>query len=180
MLSALAIAGYRSLRDVRVALGPLDVVTGPNGSGKSSLPCAPLSGRCRPGAGRPVAGGRGRLSVDAMGRARDRDPGHAARRSAVQGQPSHKPVSLKLGFADQDYGYAIDLGLPIREPGASMFFATPRSRSRRNGRASGSHAPALVTALEAVPEARAFVLEKRLGETVVEGETAPGWKWPER
>ena len=37
MLSALAIAGYRSLRDVRVALGPLNVVTGPNGSGKSSL-----------------------------------------------------------------------------------------------------------------------------------------------
>ncbi len=43
-----------------------------------------------------------------------------------------------------------------------------------------SHAPALVTPLEAVPEARAFVLEKRLGETVVEGETALGWKWPER
>jgi len=36
MLSALAIAGYRSLRDVRVALGSLNVVTGPNGSGKSS------------------------------------------------------------------------------------------------------------------------------------------------
>ncbi len=35
--AALAIAGYRSLRDLRVALGPLDVVTGPNGSGKSSL-----------------------------------------------------------------------------------------------------------------------------------------------
>lgn len=37
MLRTLAISGYRSLRDVRVELGALNVVTGPNGSGKSSL-----------------------------------------------------------------------------------------------------------------------------------------------
>jgi AAA15 family ATPase/GTPase len=37
MLTALAISGHRSLRDVRIALGPLNVVTGANGSGKSSL-----------------------------------------------------------------------------------------------------------------------------------------------
>src|SRR5690349_17544273 len=37
MITRLAISGYRSLRDVRVALGPLNVVTGANGSGKSSL-----------------------------------------------------------------------------------------------------------------------------------------------
>src|SRR5215470_8144682 len=37
MLTKIAIAGYRSLRDVRLALGPLNVVTGANGSGKSSL-----------------------------------------------------------------------------------------------------------------------------------------------
>ncbi len=37
MITRLAIAGYRSLRDVRVALGRLTVVTGANGSGKSSL-----------------------------------------------------------------------------------------------------------------------------------------------
>ena len=33
----LAIAGYRSLRDIRVSLAALNVVTGANGSGKSSL-----------------------------------------------------------------------------------------------------------------------------------------------
>ena len=37
MITKLAIAGYRSLRDVRLPLGPLNVVTGANGSGKSSL-----------------------------------------------------------------------------------------------------------------------------------------------
>ncbi|PXW27460.1 AAA ATPase domain-containing protein [Paraburkholderia caballeronis] len=33
----LAIANYRSLRELIVPLGPLNVVTGPNGSGKSNL-----------------------------------------------------------------------------------------------------------------------------------------------
>ena len=37
MITKLAIAGYRSLRDIRLSLGPLNVVTGANGSGKSSL-----------------------------------------------------------------------------------------------------------------------------------------------
>ena len=37
MLAALAIANYRSLRDVVLPLAPLNIVTGPNGSGKSSV-----------------------------------------------------------------------------------------------------------------------------------------------
>jgi predicted ATPase len=37
MMTRLAIAGYRSLRDITVTLNPLNVVTGGNGSGKSSL-----------------------------------------------------------------------------------------------------------------------------------------------
>jgi AAA15 family ATPase/GTPase len=37
MMTRLAIAGYRSLRDIRVPIGALNVVTGANGSGKSSL-----------------------------------------------------------------------------------------------------------------------------------------------
>jgi predicted ATPase len=37
MITKLAISGYRSLRDVTLGLGPVNVVTGPNGSGKSSL-----------------------------------------------------------------------------------------------------------------------------------------------
>ena len=37
IISRLCIAGYRSLRDVRLEIGQLTVVTGANGSGKSSL-----------------------------------------------------------------------------------------------------------------------------------------------
>jgi len=37
VLSALAIANYRSLRQLTVPLGRLTVVTGANGSGKSSV-----------------------------------------------------------------------------------------------------------------------------------------------
>ena len=37
MIRSLAISGYRSLRDVKIDLGRLNVVTGANGSGKSSL-----------------------------------------------------------------------------------------------------------------------------------------------
>ena len=37
MITRIAVAGYRSLRDVRIALGALNVITGANGSGKSSL-----------------------------------------------------------------------------------------------------------------------------------------------
>lgn len=36
-LTELNITGYRSLRNVHLPLGPLNVVTGPNGSGKSNL-----------------------------------------------------------------------------------------------------------------------------------------------
>src|SRR5579862_5367977 len=37
MITRLAISGYRALRDMRLALGPVTAVTGANGSGKSSL-----------------------------------------------------------------------------------------------------------------------------------------------
>jgi predicted ATPase len=37
MMTTLAISGYRSLRDIRVRLSGLTIVTGANGSGKSSL-----------------------------------------------------------------------------------------------------------------------------------------------
>src|ERR1700726_3695968 len=37
MITKVAISGYRSLRDIKLSLGALNVVTGANGSGKSSL-----------------------------------------------------------------------------------------------------------------------------------------------
>ena len=40
-------------------------------------------------------------------------------RSPLQDNIGRGPVSLRLGFVSEDYGYAIDLGLPIPSPGAS-------------------------------------------------------------
>ena len=37
MLKALAIANYRSIRELVLPLGQLNLVTGPNGAGKSNL-----------------------------------------------------------------------------------------------------------------------------------------------
>ena len=41
----------------------------------------------------------------------------------IQGTVRSKPVGLKLGFSSQDYGYAIDLGMPV--PGRSQFDLDP-------------------------------------------------------
>lgn len=45
----------------------------------------------------------------------------------VQGSLRKNTVSLKLGFADEDYGYAIDLGLP--QPTSSFFAADPQIKA---------------------------------------------------
>lgn len=97
MITTLAISGYRSLRDVVVALEPLTVITGANGSGKSSLyrSLRLLADIAHGQVIRALAQEGGLDSVLWAGKGRG-------------GQ-----VSLKLGFTDEEYGYAIDLGLPI-------------------------------------------------------------------
>jgi len=113
MLSALAVAGYRSLRDFVVPLRQLTLVTGPNGSGKSSLYRAlrllaeTAQGRVIPSLAREgglqstLWAGPERFSRAVL---RGEQP--------VQGTGRTRPVSLRLGFAGDEFGYAIDLGLP--------------------------------------------------------------------
>jgi predicted ATPase len=118
MLTAVAVSGYRSLRDVVVPLHGLDVVTGANGSGKSSLY---RSLRLLAGCGRgEVVGTLARegglqsalwAGPATLGGARDR--GHA-----VQGTRRKGPISLQLGFASDDFGYLVDLGLPQQASGS--------------------------------------------------------------
>lgn len=113
MLTRLAVSGYRSLRDIRLELGPLNVVTGANGSGKSSLYRA-LKLLA------DIAQGRVIQSLAAEGGLQSTlwaGPEAFSRKmksgeQAVEGTRRSKTVALKLGFSGEDYGYAMDLGLP--------------------------------------------------------------------
>ena len=124
MLTTLAIEGYRSIRSLRVGLGPVTVVTGPNGSGKSNLyrSLRLLAAAGRDGAISALAREGGLPSTLWAG------PEVIARsvregRNPVQGTVRQGPVALRLGFAGDGFNYAVDLGLPI--PGKSMFDRDP-------------------------------------------------------
>jgi predicted ATPase len=96
VLDTLAVVNYRSLRRLTVPLGRCTVVTGPNGSGKSSLYRSV----------RLLADMAGNGAVNALAR----EGGLASTMWAGPGRKG--PVSLKLGFAGEEFGYAVDLGLP--------------------------------------------------------------------
>jgi predicted ATPase len=124
VLTTLAIENYRSLRRLVVPLEPLTVVTGANGTGKSSLYRALrlLADSARNGAVAALAREGGLPSTLWAG---PETIGKAVRRGEhpVQGTVRTGPVSLKLGFAGDDYGYAVDFGLP--KPSRSAFALDP-------------------------------------------------------
>jgi predicted ATPase len=115
MLTTLAIANYRSLRELIVPLGPLNVITGPNGSGKSNLYRALrlLALTARGGVIPSLAREGGLQSTLWAGPERfSRAVLEGA--APVEGTVRKDPVSLRLGFAGEAFGYAIDLGLPTQ------------------------------------------------------------------
>ena len=126
MISTLAVAGYRSLRDLRLHLGRLTVVTGPNGSGKSSLYRAlRLLADCARGGvvgslaregGLPSVLWAGPESIGASVRAGGH-PGQGTRRRG--------PVSLMIGFSGDDFSYLADLGMPSGLSRQSAFTLDP-------------------------------------------------------
>lgn len=128
MIDRLAISGYRSLRDLTVSLDRLNVVTGANGAGKSSLYRA-LRLLAEAAQGRVVqslaADGGLPSALWAGPEAFSREV--KAGRYPVQGTVRRGPVSLKLGFGGEDYGYAIDLGLPI--PSTTLFGQDPQIKA---------------------------------------------------
>ncbi len=115
MLTTLAIANYRSLRQLVLPLRQLTVVTGPNGSGKSSVykSLRLLAEIATGGVVRSLVREGGLESTLWAG---PEEITARMRRGevAVQGGVRHKAVSLKLGFASDDdgFGYAMDIGLP--------------------------------------------------------------------
>lgn len=96
-IEMLSIAGYRSLREIALPLGPLNVVTGPNGSGKSNLYRAlGLIARIAEGDFAPSIAREGGLL------------------SAMWAGPrtSKKPLRLSLGFRAAEFSFQLDCGFP--------------------------------------------------------------------
>jgi predicted ATPase len=124
MLLTLAVSGYRSLRDLVVPLERLNLVTGPNGSGKSNLYRA-LRLLAETAQGRIIPSLAREGGLESTLWAGPETISRAMRSGAqpVQGTPRKRPVSLRLGFAGDDFGYAIDLGLP--SPSSSAFAHDP-------------------------------------------------------
>ena len=124
MIPTLAIYNYRSLRDFVVPLSALNVITGPNGSGKSNVYRALrlladiAQGRIIPSLARE-GGLQSTLWAGPEGFSRSVRSGE----HPVQATVRREPVSLRLGFAGEEFGYAMDLGLPT--PSASAFGQDP-------------------------------------------------------
>ena len=119
MLRTLAVSGYRSLRDLVVPLGALNLVTGPNGSGKSNLYRA-LRLLADIAQGRLIASlaREGGLPSTLWAGPEMLSRAVVHGEQPVQGGGRKKPVSLRLGFGSDDFSYAIDLGLPSGPNGA--------------------------------------------------------------
>ena len=145
VITKVAIAGYRSLRDVRIGLGPLNVVTGPNGSGKSSLYRA-LRLLADVAQGRIIQSLAGEGGLHSTFWAGPESFARSVKRGEhpVQGTVRKASLSLKLGFAGDDYGYAIDLGLP--QPSSFGVRARPGDQGRgamdrRDASGAATHSP---------------------------------------
>lgn len=125
MLTSLSIANYRSITDLTMALGSLNVITGANGSGKSNLYKALrlLAETAQGGVINSLAAEGGLNSTFWAG---PEVFSAAVRRGdyPVQGLKRQHTMRLKLGFASDSFGYAISLGLP--EPSSSAFARDPQ------------------------------------------------------
>lgn len=124
MLHTLAVAGYRSLQQLVLPLGQLNLITGPNGSGKSSIYRALrlLAETARGQLIQSLAREGGLQSTLWAGPevlTREMQTGQIP----VQGQLRKKPISLRLGFTSDVFSYTIDLGLPV--PFGSLFDRDP-------------------------------------------------------
>jgi len=113
MIQTLAICGYRSIRNLVLPLGRLNLVTGPNGTGKSNLYRA-LRLLADAALNTVVASLAREGGLPSTLWAGPEEIGRRVRQGEFEPEPivQQKSVSLKLGFAGESYSYCIDLGYP--------------------------------------------------------------------
>ena len=118
MIHTLAIANYRSLRQLVVPLGRLNVITGANGSGKTNLYRA-LRLLADTAQGGVIASLAREGGLDSTLWAGVDAPTKGMRQGTtpIQSKGRQEPVNLRLGFAGETLSYSIDLGMPISSPG---------------------------------------------------------------
>lgn len=102
MIRSIHVAGYRSVRELKLELRPINVLTGPNGCGKSNLyNSLVLIGRAAQGQfARAIAEEGGTPSVFWAGGER------------VRYTRKKPPKRVVLGFEGEQYGYELQAGLP--------------------------------------------------------------------
>ncbi len=124
MLQTVAIRGYRSLRDIVMPMRRLTVITGANGTGKSSLYRAlRLLADC--GRGEVIGSLAREGGLQSVLWAGPEGLGGARRTGRVEGTTRTGPVALELGYASDDFGYLVDLGLPQMAGHRSLFALDP-------------------------------------------------------
>lgn len=123
-LRELAVEGYRSIRQLHLTLGPVNVLTGPNGCGKSNLYNSMflLSKAAAGGFARAIADEGGMPSVLWAGAEK------------VRYTRKKPPRRVILGITGDDFAYELQFGLPasgppVKEP--SQFMLDPRIKEER-------------------------------------------------
>lgn len=110
------------MRDIVLPLTQLTVVTGANGTGKSSLYRAlQLLADC--GRGEVIGSLARQGGLESAMWAGPENLKGARRTGTVEPTVRTRPLSIELGYASTDFGYLVDLGLPI--PSDSAFGRDP-------------------------------------------------------
>ncbi|BCZ97701.1 AAA family ATPase [Legionella pneumophila serogroup 1] len=124
MISVLSINNYRSILDLKLPLGRLNLITGPNGSGKSNIYRAlRLLSQTATGGVIKALAQEGGLNSTFWAGPETLSKAMITGDAAVEGSVRKKVVRMRLGFSTPELSYSISLGLPT--PSRSVFSLDP-------------------------------------------------------